>query len=89
MIGLHVNDSLTHSLLLPTLQAYSGVPPSNDDVKEHREMRSKILRAKGVYLPDPSSKNAASPSLMRLEHTHTHTLITYSPYTICMNSVSM
>lgn len=63
---VHVRWMIVKCIPLPP-QAYSNLPPSNEEVQKRRDMRNKILRAKGVYLPDPSVKNAASPSLTRWE----------------------
>jgi hypothetical protein len=56
----------------PTLQAYSGSAPSNEEVQRRRDLRNRILRAKGVYLPDPNVKNVASPSVPRFACQYIH-----------------
>ena len=48
-----------------TPQAYVGSPPTNEDVLKRKELRKKLLKAKGIYLPDPDAKNVGSPGLTR------------------------
>ncbi|CAI8049801.1 Hormone-sensitive lipase [Geodia barretti] len=52
-------------VLLNCMQAYSDVAPSNEEVQRRRDLRNRVLRAKGVYIPDPNVKNVASPSVPR------------------------
>ena len=67
---------------LPTLQAYSDVAPSNEEVQRRRDLRNKVLRAKGVYIPDPNVKNVASPSVPRFACQHIHSYRTSGHYTL-------
>jgi hormone-sensitive lipase len=52
-------------VLINCMHAYSNMPPDQEEVQKRRDQRTKILRAKGVYLPDPSTKNTSPPSLPR------------------------